>query len=540
MFKNIFSILIIALLLLPSQFVLAQDGKVTDEIQVLSTFNAKLQASNKLSTTPTVPANNTSASSNLNYQLPTRLLTLKYEPPVIRPLSMKGEKPETVYQFFGKVGYGTPNSPFAELRYNSGRGDKLEYGAFFKHHSANNKKILNQQFSNTDVALNATKYLKGFGVGGNIGYTRDQYNFYGLNPMDTAIITSDTMRQVFNTVKVGAHFFNAQPTGAGINYRSNLDLYRTGGSYDEADFGVKFAGQISKAFGQNTALVKIYNDFNTFNQDTAGTNNNILGINPSYTVSGEAFSAKVGVNLGTESDSGFFVMPDLEATYSLADEKFVLLAGWTGAVQKNSFYSTIEQNPFVFAPLDLRNTRMQKFYAGVKVSLDGVQFKAVVAQKLVKNLQLYLNDTSAYRYFHTRYDDGSIFNVHGEVLVTAVKNLEVSGTIDLNAYTLDNELRAWHLPNVEGNISAAYRMLDDKLRLKAEIYLVNSIPYLTTSNTEGVLAGVFDLSFGANYAINNNFGVFLNVNNVTAQQYVRYYQSPNYGFNILGGLTVKF
>ena len=517
------------------------DDGVTDEVQVLSSFNAKLMNSNKLRTTPTIPANNTSQNERLVYTLPTRLLELIYEPPVIRPLTMKNEKLPKIYNFYGKVGYGTPNSPFAELRYNAGRSDKLDYGLFLKHHSANNNKnVFNQQFSNTDFDANVTAYTKGFGIGGNVGYTFDQYNFYGINAFDSFVPT-DTIQQRFNTIRLGTHFFNANPTAAGVNYRGNLDMYRIGGSYAETDLGVNFNGQFTKAMNRNTLAVDLYNDFNTYNQDTVQAANNILGIKPSYKIVSDDYSLKLGVNLGTESDSGFFVLPDLEASYNFSDQKFTILAGWTGEVQKNSFYSTTEQNPFVFVPQDLRNTKINKFFGGVKVALEGVQFQGIVSQKLVRNLQMYQNDsTSSYRFFNAVYDDGSIFNIHGEVLVTMIKNLEIDAVFDFNTYNLDNQARAWHLPNFEGNISAAYRLLDDKLKVKAEFYLANSIPYLDEIGDEQVLAGVADLSLGATYTLNEKFGVFLDLNNVTAQKYVRYYRYPNFGFNVLVGVTGRF
>jgi hypothetical protein len=517
------------------------DGKLNDEIQVLSSFNATLLTSNKLRTTPAIPTNSANQNERLDYELPTRLLELAYEPPVIRPLTMQADKIPKIYNFYGKLGYGIPNMPYAELHYNSGRSDKLDYGIFLNHHSANNSKnVANQQFSNTDFAANLTTYTKGFGLGGNFGYTFDQYNFYGTNATDTIPPSADTMRQRFNTIKIGAHFFNANPTAIGVNYRGNLDMYRIGGSYGEADFGMKLKGEFAKAFKQNTLAIGLYNDFNSFNKDTSGANNNILGLKPSFTMSGEAFSLKIGANLGLESDSGAFVLPDLQGSYSFAGEKFTILAGWTGEYIKNSYYSATEENPFIFAPLDLRNTKMQKFYGGLKLSLDGIQLQGVVAQKLVTNLQLYQNDTSEYRFFKTAYDNGSVFNIHGEALVTLVKNLEISAVVDFNTYNLDNQVRAWHLPNFEGNFSAAYRLLDEKLKVKAELYLANSIPYLDEAGDERVLAGVIDLSLGATYSINEKFGVFLDLNNITAQQYVRYYRYPNYGFNLLAGVTGRF
>ena len=133
-----YSIFIIIFNLIFLSNAIAQPGDdVSDDVQILSSFNAKLQASHKLRTTPNLLAVSNSSNELLTYSLPTRLLSLPYEPPVIRPLAMPKEKIEPGFNFYGKVGYGSPYSPFADLRYN-GQAKDIDYGIALKHHSANN------------------------------------------------------------------------------------------------------------------------------------------------------------------------------------------------------------------------------------------------------------------------------------------------------------------------------------------------------------------------------------------------------------------
>jgi len=516
------------------------DGGVSDEVQILSSFNAKLQSSNKLRTTPTINKDGSNVNDNLIYKLPTRLLTLNYEAPVIRPLTMAREKLAESFNFYGKVGYGTPNSPFVDLRYNAGKGDKLDYGIKAKHHSANNNSnVANQRFSNTDIGLNGTYYAGILGIGGNIGYELDDYYLYGVNPSDTMPLVNDTLRQRFGTFKIGAELFNSESNMTGLDYKGDLDFYRMGDAYDGAETGILFQADVTKYFSDKHPLnVKLYNDYNRYNQDTANVNNNILGINPSFTYHTDAFKVKIGANLGQEA--AFFVFPDVEASYNLAGGKFSIVAGWTGEVVKNSYYSTTGYNPYIFAPTGLLNTQIQRQFAGVNVKLTGLEITGSIARKPTKNLQMFVNDTTEGRFFHTRYDDANIFNVHAEAIITLIKNLEIGGTLDLNTFTMTNEAKAWHLPNFESNIYAKFKMLEDKLTLKGELYLANSIAYIDETGTEQVLAGVFDLSLGATYDVTKNFGVFLDLNNITAQQYVRWYRYPNFGFNLLVGVKARF
>ena len=514
---------------------------VSDEVDVLSSFNAKLQTSNKLRTTPTLMQETNSSNERLVYSLPTRLLTLQYEPPVIRPLPMPSEKEEPGYNFFGKAGYGTPSSPYIDLRYNAGKGDKMDYGVRVNHHSANNSgNVANQRFSNTGLGVNGTYYTNGMGIGGNVSYTLMDRYFYGTNvtTLDTIPTTSDTTRNRFNVIRLGVNLFNTENTANDISYKADAGLYRLSDAFNGADFGLKVKGSVTKWFNDTNPLtIGFYNDFNSYNQDTGSANNNILAVQPSFTYHGENFKVKVGANLGL--DSSAFVQPNVEATYDLSEGKFSIIAGWTGEVVKNSYLSTIMYNPYVFAPLELLNTRIQHQYGGVKVLLNGVNLMATIGNKPVKNLQLYLNDTIEQRFFHTRYANGNIFNIHGEAVLNLVKDLEISGTVDFNTYNLD-EVRAWHLPNFESNITARYKALDGKLGLKGEVYLANSIPYINETGSEVVLAGIIDLSVGATYDFTENFGVFLDLNNLTNSSNTRWYRYPNYGFNVLGGLRARF
>jgi outer membrane receptor protein involved in Fe transport len=110
----------------------------------------------------------------------------------------------------------------------------------------------------------------------------------------------------------------------------------------------------------------------------------------------------------------------------------------------------------------------------------------------------------------------------------------------VNTYSPDTLAAAWHLPNFEMNINAKYRLLDDKLTLKGELYNAGGISYLDENGDQQNTGALFDLNFGAEYQINDKIGLFVDLNNVTNQKFQRWYKYPNFGFNMMGGITVKF
>lgn len=516
------------------------DTSVTDQVEIFSSFNAKLELSNKLRTTPSLLPTDNNAGQALAYQLPTRLLSLTYEPPVIKPMSLpKADAPE-VYRFSGKVGYGMFNQPLVHLQYDGQQRDELYYYIDARHHSANNNsRIENQIFSDTKVQAGATYMTNGLGIGGGLSYELNGRYFYGYDRLDTIDFVSDTLQQRYQVISAKAHLFNAVQNRGDIDYKADLDLYKLDDRYDGSDFGIKLDGTITKWFGEKHPFtVRLLNDFNTFNQDTARANNNILAVQPSFTYHAEQFRVKVGANAGL--DSSTFAFPDIEVMYSLAGGKFNIIAGWSGEVIKNSYRNVVRQNPFVFAPLALQNTRRQSQYAGVELALNDIRILGRLANQPVQNLQLFVNDTLDARFFHTRYDDGNIFNIHGEASISKIKNLDLTATIDFNTYNLNNEARAWHLPNFESNITAIYKAVDDKLRLRASLFLLNSLPYLDEAQDVQVLTGVTDLSLGASFQFLQNVGIFLDVNNLTNSANTRWYRYPQYRFNVLTGLKARF
>ena len=50
----------------------------------------------------------------------------------------------------------------------------------------------------------------------------------------------------------------------------------------------------------------------------------------------------------------------------------------------------------------------------------------------------------------------------------------------------------------------------------------------------------FDLNAGAEFRINKNFNVWLQMNNIMNNRYERWHQYEVFGFNILGGIVYSF
>src|SRR4030095_6093169 len=80
-------------------------------------------------------------------------------------------------------------------------------------------------------------------------------------------------------------------------------------------------------------------------------------------------------NYETQEDESE-VLPAIELSYNLFNNKYTLTGGWQGEVVKNNFHYLTTYNPYMNERLDdLRNTISRKIYAGFKGNSGTFQYE---------------------------------------------------------------------------------------------------------------------------------------------------------------------
>ena len=555
-------IIILFLFALAFNFALiAQEDLPSEEVEVIKDFDARLIETEKVDITPSLPKQQNVAKNQV-YNIPTRSLQVEYLPPKIRPLAMRRDKLPEQYDGFFKLGYGIPASPYVEASYYTFWEDVLNVGGRFKHHSANFKNIENQRFSNNEAELKGTYYLdQGYAVGGNLGYTSDQVHYYGYNEntnADTLNISREQVKQTFNTFKIGGQFFNGERTQGDINYKAGFNFYNRQDNFAarENSFDAYFG--VTKWIAETNALnVGIKTDLTSYRDgDNRGSDSlkqklNNFYLTPSFTYHGDAFKVKIGANLAAvDGDFNFF--PDIEASANIVGNKFTVFAGAEGNLQKNTMQSITSYNPFVktFGSLQIRNTDYNHFYAGLRGAFGSFNYKGQVGFKKAKNLALYLNDYQDFitvgtdqislNRLEVLYDTVNIVNIQGSIGATVLPGLNIGGTLSLNAYDLTTQEKAWHLPALEANFNAKYKMLEERLLLKGELFIANGVPFLDENGQADNLNALLDVSFGAEYELTENFSAFININNLLDNKRERWNSYQTYGLNVMFGILGRF
>ncbi len=545
-----------------NQAAIAQEDLPNEEVEVIKDFDARLIETEKIGVTPTLPKPS-NAIKTQTYNIPTRSLQVEYLPPKIRPLAMKRDKLPTQYNGFFKAGYGIPSSPLVEASYYTFYEDKLNVGGRFRHHSANFESVENQRFALNEAELKGTYYKdEGYAISGNIGYTSDQVHYYGYNanvPEDTVLsVNREQVKQTFNTFKLGGTFFNGERTQGDLNYAAGFNFANTTDNFAtrERSFDAHFG--VTKWVADKHAInVGIKTDLTNFRNGDSGSNDSLrqelnnFYLTPSFTYHADAFKIKIGANLvAVDGDFNFF--PDIEASANVVGNKFTVFAGAEGSLQKNTMKSITDYNPFVktFGSLEIRNTDYNHFYGGIRGAFGAFNYKGQVGFKSVENLALYLNDFNDFittdigavslDRLEVLYDDGNIFNIQGSVEATLFKNFDAAATVSVNAYDLDNQEKAWHLPATEFNVNAKYKMLEEKLLLKGELFIANGVPFQTAAGVSDNLNALLDVSAGAEYILTDNFSAFLDINNLLDNNRERWNSYQTYGLNVMIGIQGRF
>ena len=521
----------------------AQGNLETGEVEVIKDFDARLEDTEKVTIKPSLPNTNRQASAQ-TYNIPPRTLQVEYVAPKIRPIAMRGDKLPPAYNSYLKLGGGVPTTTFGEFAYSKFFNEQLDVGLNLKHHQANFDNREHQRFMENSGTLKGTFYTdQGYAFGGNLGYSADQVHYYGFDN-DLVSFERAEVKQNFNTFDLGVNFFNGERTQGDINYRASANFYNTRDDFAarENHFDAGFGA--TKWFGEKHSLdIDLKTDLTTYRDSVRQRLNNFF-INPAFTFHNENIKAKVGVNLAAVNEE-FSVFPDVEVSANIVGNKFTAFVGAEGGLEKNTLRSLSDYNPFIntFGSLQIRNTDYNHFYGGLRGSVGSFNYKGQIGFKRANDLALFLNsepDSLTFTTFDVIYDTVNIFNIQGSIGATILKVVDLSGTISFNQFDLDNQERAWHLPAFEANFTGVYRLLEDKFRLKGELYVANGVPYQQADGTAENLNALLDVSVGGEYILTENIGAFIELNNLLNNRRERWVNYETFGINILAGVTAKF
>jgi hypothetical protein len=468
------------------------------------------------------------------------------------------------------LGFGNYITPYGEFYANASQMENHAFGIHLKHLSSqggikdcadnafsHNLGDIYYKFSGKMLTVKADGFLK-----------RDVVHYYGFQPDGSFNPSSDSIKQRYflggATVSVGSNDVN--PTDFG--YLAKVKYYNLSDRFENQENAISLDADFRKGFflfdTRTPQRAGAQIDFAYFNNNifapelngNALVQNDIqLGVRPYFECDWSEYRLKVGIDAGiTRNDekTKFYIHPIVEATVKVIQNRLYLFARLGGAVDRNSFLLLTDSNPFIAPGFYSANFSDKKITAAGGFSamiVKGLDMKIGGEYARIENMPFFASrpDVPTHNFF-TLFDKVSQTDLFLESAYTLSNKIHIGAGIHYYIIQPDSLEHAYYHPDFKISLSGKYRLIE-RLLLGAEFYFYSKMwaadPYKhATGNTiifdEVPLSPCYDLNFSAEYRIWNELYLFLQANNVLAQNYKRYLNYPMQGLNILGGIRFRF
>ncbi|MBA4167113.1 MAG: hypothetical protein H0X41_06160 [Chitinophagaceae bacterium] len=539
------NILIVIVLSAAVGKVSAQDTTKRRTIDITSTFKPVLREAAKVNFNA-APVTGDSAKPKLTYNIPAENLLFAYQPADLKPVSLNADSlTDWGYSNFIKLGIGNVHQPYLKAGFSFGDGENMFFNVFAEYFNSKGDKPY-QKNSLAKVGASMTyKTPKNLEWNAGVGFSSNDYYLYGFKP-DSLKFTKDQLKQRFQTIEGHVSLRNIVPTDFGLSYNPSARISVMTDNHDPraTEANSVFTLPLQKNFGKTTAFnLGLTADLTNYRNDAAikkTENNNIFSVSPAVLLKTPNLYLQAGLTPSWDRGD-FHMLPNAMADITTDDQRFTLQLGLIGYYDKGSYTRYASVNPWLAQPDSLKNTRVTEGYVGFKGSAGNhFSYSAKVGFQQHRNLQLFINDTLDGKTFNIVYENKlNIFQTHAEAEYRVGEKLSAKAVFNWNIFNIKTQPRAWGIIPIELTTTVRYEILKD-LFIKGDLWTWDAPAYRGKNGVAYKNDPALDVNAGAEFRINKNFNVWLQMNNLFNNKYQRWNQYPVFGFNILGGLVYSF
>ncbi len=552
----------------------------TEVVNVVKPYTPTISDAFKVKETPNLNDDENSAKENIQYNIFSFPVASTFTPAKGRAASVDKAKQEKLYKNYATLGIGNYGTINGELFVTENINRNEYVGGMLRHHSSqggiDDLLLDNDKFFDTSLDLTYGNNQKDFSWSVDAGYQHQIYNWYGLrNDFGSDLIDDDRNaivqgidpKQVYQNIYIGGRLSAKES----FFDEATLRFSRFSDNFGSAENRFVVKPEVSFDFNNTQVNAKFVLDYlggsferNYFTEAPIDYSYFNIGVLPSFVYQQDDLTINLGAGLfysmdSENSESDFFVYPNVTATYRIVDDVVIAYAGAEGTLRQNSFREFTQQNFFVSPTLAIAPTD-QKYdvYVGLKGKLaSNVGFNIRGSYKNEDNRALFVNNpydftnanTEGYAFgnsFDVVYDRLKTISFFGEIKadVTDNVNFGISGTF--NSFNTEFQAEAWNLPTLEvaANLEVA---ITDQWYAGTSIFFVGErkdlfryASPLRTENETVTLDSFFDLNAHVGYKYNERLTAFLKANNIANQDYQRWQNFPVQGFQFLVGASYKF
>ena len=553
----------------------------TEVVNVVKPYTATISDAFKVKETPSLEDDDTSKKENIQYNIFSFPVASTFTPSKGKAANVDQEKEEKYFSNYATLAAGNYGTINAELFVTQTLGNGDYVGGMLRHLSSQGgiKNIeLDNNFSNSSLDLTYGSRTNALSWNADLGYQRQGYNWYGLNPAlyetllpeDKATFLSGIdPKQTYQNISVGGKlalndsFFKQ----ASLQFNRFSDNFSSGEN--------RFIAKPSFEF--DLVEQKIKTDFildyvnGNFKKDYFGASEikygyANFGVKPSFQINKEDLSVNIGIGLfySTATELGknkFFIYPNITASYKVVGDLMIAYAGAEGNLKQNSYKEFVDENYFVSPTLGVAPTD-QKFdvYVGLKGKLaSSIAYNVRGSylneenKALFKNNIYEISNTQGYGFgnsFDVVYDNIKTVSFFGELKADFSKNVSFGINGTFNSFAKKDQQEAWNLPGIKVASTLDFK-ITPKWSAGVNVFFVGERKdQFTQTNqfdpadmpviTDVTLDSYFDLNANVLYKYSERLSFFLKGNNIANQNYQRWINYPMQGIQGLIGANYKF
>ena len=326
-----------------------------------------------------------------------------------------------------------------------------------------------------------------------------------------------------------------------INYNPHLEVHAFSRENKASESTLILNLPVEKKFGESVSVkVTALGNFNQYQIKDSNLilKNNLFQIAPEFIYYSDRFKFHGGATPSWDN-STLAILPNVYAEAQLQQNVLVIQAGWVGRYIANSFRTLSGENPYMQDSVFLKNTKEIQYYGGIKATISKhFNFNAKAAYISYKDMPLFINDNFDGKTFIVS-NESSLKNlqIHGDMNFISQDKFTLTAGLDLNTYAgLKDNSKAWGLYPLKLNGSFRWNAFE-QLLIKGDLSAFSGAKAFGVENN---MKGGTDLSAGAEFKINKQFSAWLDFNNVLNSKYERWNNYPVYGFQVIGGIIVRF
>lgn len=546
-----FSIGLCVLLCVGTFKVMAQDKKNEKDttfqsktINIYPEYTPEVKVPKKPELKPSELKLSTPTETQFQYNVPPQVLHYSYGKVNIKPLALGIAEEKKYSQNYASLGFGNLSTIYADLGLTHHQTGKYDAYLHANHFSQKKGSIADRQSSHTDIILGGKYFLNNYTINGNIEYERTGFTYYGYDHKSYSF-SKDELLQAYNTLSLQANLDKFSVHQEGIDFQPEIKLYLLGIKTGGSEMGMGWNAPLSYNLQQNLEVGLGVSGLLSGFQAAEGKDrsNSHFQINPQLQYKTEKMYVKAGVSPAWASRNGFALLPNIQFKYILGTPaRAAVSAGWDGEITTYSYLNLAAKNPFIYLPW-VDNGVHRKIFAGFELALiSNVKVEGRVAYHNFNNMATFVNNYArnvAGNTFDVLYlDKVNAFEIYAGSHILLANKFDLGANVRYMTYQSDAGT-VYHEPNLDLQAFMKVRPIS-WLLVGADLQLLNGIKYKDYAGIDKKLNPLFNLGLNAQVDFYERYSVFLNLSNISSGQYQRWNQYQVYGFNIFGGLKVKF